>query len=205
MLKSILFMKFDIRTRYQKTKAKYQKYEAVLIPSMLVLGFIPDYVTFKTINPATALRVLGCYFVVLGSLIAFIQFYDAGCISRKMRFIRLFAPLGVQFLFGALLGAIFVFYWFSASMAASWLFIIIVLGLIISNELFKHHVAKPVVQAGIYYFIMFSFFSIVAPYAFNGIGARLFLLAGIASLVFMFAYSHFLSGARNSVHEKNSS
>jgi len=177
----------------------YQKYERVLIPSMLVLGFIPDYVTFKTIKPQTALTVLGCYFAMVGIAIAFTQYYDSGRITHKLKFVRLFTPLLVQFLFGALLGAVFVFYWFSASIAASWLFIILILGLIVSNELLKHHLSKPIIQASVYYFIMFAYLSIVIPYAFNGIGPRLFLLSGVCSLALMLGYIYVLVLARGQV------
>lgn len=189
-------MIFSLRTRYQKIKALYQKHERVLIPGMLVFGFIMDYITFKNIEVKFALSVLSIYFVLSGASIAFIHFYDANRISEKLRFLRLFAPLVVQFTFGALLGAIFIFYWFSASVAASWLFILIIILLMLSNEIFKRYFKRIIIHISVYYFISFAFLSIVLPFVFNSLGAHLFLSAGIISTIFMYAYVQFLSKAQ---------
>ncbi len=195
-------MIFAFRSYYQKTKVLYQRYERVLIPAMLVFGFVMDYVTFKKIQPSTALTVLAFYFLIAGASIVFIQYYDCEKISQRFRFFRLFAPLVVQFTFGALLGATFIFYWFSASVAVSWPFIIIILLMILSNELLKDHFKKPIVQVSVYYFISFSFLSIVVPYIFNGIGARLFMLAAVSSLVFVYGYVYVLSRLRSVTYQR---
>ncbi|MDP3995372.1 MAG: hypothetical protein Q8P78_02035, partial [bacterium] len=194
-------MMFDFRTRYQKTKALYAKYERVLIPGMLVFGFIVDYITFKTIQVHIALTVLSCYFALAGGLIAFTRFYDAGKISQKLRFVRLFAPLGIQYTFGAMLGASFVFHWFSANFAASWPFILILAGLMVGNEALRTQIQRHAVQLSVYYFISFSFFSIALPYVANDLGPKLFLLAGLASLGYMYAYVRLVSLARDDFRE----
>jgi hypothetical protein len=189
-------MIFSLRAQYQKTKALYQKYERVLIPAMLVFGFVMDYVTFKNIQPRTVLTVLTFYFLLAGASIAFIHYYDANRITQKLKFARLFAPLIVQFTFGALLGATFIFYWFSASIASSWPFFVIVSLLMVSNEIFRGYFKRVVIHISVYYFISFSFLSIVLPYAFNSLDARLFILAGVISIIFMYAYVQFLSKAQ---------
>jgi len=187
---------FDFRVRYEKTKALYQKYERVMIPSMLVFGFVLDYITFKNIQVKTALTVLFAYFIIAGISIAFIHFYDANKISQKLKFIRLFVPLIIQFTFGALLGATFIFYWFSASVSASWPFFIIILFLMISNEIFRRYFKRIVIHISVYYFISFAFLSIVLPFIFNSLDAKLFLFAGIISLIFIYAYIQLLSKAQ---------
>jgi len=192
----------SIKSQYQKTKALYQKYERALIPLMLVFGFIVDYITFKNIQVRIALSVLAFYFVLAGISIAFIQFFDAKKISQKLKFVRLFTPLIVQFTFGALLGATFIFYWFSASVAVSWPFIIVVLFLMISNEIFKPYFKKIIIQISIYYFITFSFLSIALPYIFNRLDVKLFLLAGIISIIFMFLYLQLISKAQISIYSQ---
>ena len=167
---------------------------------MLVFGFVLDYVTFKNIRASTALAVLCVHLTFAGASIAFIQFYDEKQIFGQLRFVRLFAPLVAQFTFGALLGGTFIFYWFSASLAASWPFILLLVALIVSNEVLRTHVSKMLVQLGVYYFVVFSFFSIALPYALNNLGPRIFLLAGAASLVFMALYLGALSLARGPVY-----
>ncbi len=182
-------MLFTFRSHYQKVRALYQRYERVLIPGFLVSGFFVDYITFKTIQVATALVVLSCYFALAGAAIAFVRHYDAGRITSRLRFVRLFAPLLIQYTFGALLGASFVFYWYSASFSASWPFIAIIAGLMVGNEALRKYVTRPAAQLSVYYFIAFSFFSVAVPYLANGLGPRLFLLAGFSSLAFIAAYA----------------
>ncbi|MDZ4221491.1 MAG: hypothetical protein U1C18_01305, partial [Patescibacteria group bacterium] len=181
-------MIFLFHSRYRRAKALYQQHERVLIPGMLVFGFIVDYITFKTIQVHIALTVLSCYFALAGGLIAFTRFYDAEKISQRFRFVRLAAPLAIQYTFGALLGASFVFYWFSASLAASWPFIAILAGLMVGNEALRKQIQRHSVQLSVYYFISFSFFSITLPYLAHDLGPKLFLLAGLASLGYMYAY-----------------
>jgi hypothetical protein len=187
---------------YQRTKAFYRRYERILIPAMLVFGFVVDYITFRNIQVSTVLTVLLFYFVISGITIAFIHYYDAGRINQRMKFVRLFSPLVVQFTFGALLGASFIFYWFSASLAASWPFFVVIALLMASNEVFRRHFLKPVVQISVYYFIAFSFLSISLPYVLNRLDARLFLYTGLISLVFIYAYVRLLFSAKGKLREQ---
>ena len=135
---------------YQRTKAFYRRYERILIPAMLVFGFVVDYITFRNIQVSTVLTVLLFYFVISGITIAFIHYYDAGRINQRMKFVRLFSPLVVQFTFGALLGASFIFYWFSGSFSVSWPFMLLIAFLIIENEAFLKYYIRPVIKISVY-------------------------------------------------------
>ncbi len=176
------------KTKYQKVKEQYHKYERYLIPTFLFVGFVIDYITFTHIQITTALLMLSVHFTLAGASIVFIHFYDAGRITHKLKFVRLYTPLLIQFTFGALLGATFIFYWFSASLSVSWPFILLILVLIVSNEIYKQYLAKPVVQVGVYVFIIFSYISIVFPYLFTNVSAGLFVIASLVSLCFMQCY-----------------
>lgn len=191
------------RTQYQKAKDFYLKYERLLMPATLVFGFIVDYLTFTNIQINIALSILLGHFVLAGATIVFIHYYDSGRVASRLKFIRLFAPLLIQFTFGALLGASFIFYWFSGSFSVSWPFITVIAVLMVSNDVFRHYFLKTAAQIGIYYFIAFSFFSLALPFIFNSLSVWLFLFSGIASLALIYAYLrllYFLSGA---VREQN--
>ncbi len=191
------------RSRYRRAKDLYRRYERVLLPATLFFGFVVDYVTFKHIQVSTSLAVLLVYFVLAGVAIAFMHYYDADpARSERLRFARLAVPLVIQYTFGALLGASFVFYWYSASFSTSWPFIAIIALLMVSNEALRRHVERGVVQLSVYYFITFSFFSVSVPYLFAGLGSRLFLLAGLASLAFMYLYTGFVSVARQELRKQ---
>ncbi|HJN85428.1 MAG TPA: hypothetical protein QF873_03890, partial [Patescibacteria group bacterium] len=91
--------------RYRKLKHLYDKHERVLIPGTLIFGVAVDFVTFRSIEINAAFILLLMHLIVAGSTIAFMHIYDAG--SRKTqetrwRYLRLAAPLIVQFTFGAL-------------------------------------------------------------------------------------------------------
>ncbi|NQV12294.1 DUF2914 domain-containing protein [Candidatus Uhrbacteria bacterium] len=187
--------RFKSSARFKRLKGLYDKYERILIPGTLVFGVAVDFVTFRSIQINTAFLLLLVHLVVAGSTIAFMHIYDAS--KRKdqesrLRYFRLAAPLVVQFTFGALLSASLIFYWFSGSFSVSWPFMIIIAALMGSNDVLRHYYLKPVVQIGVYYFIIFSLFALVLPYAFNSIEPWVFLTSGVASLFAMLLYVEFL-------------
>ncbi|MFH1142190.1 MAG: DUF2914 domain-containing protein [Candidatus Uhrbacteria bacterium] len=172
------------------------KYSRFLVPGMLIAGLVVDYITFRTIQVSTALAILGVYLVVAGVMIAYKNFYDADRINSKLKFLRqlpLVAPLVVQFTFGALLSASLIFYWFSGTISVSWPFLIIVALLMMSNDVLRHHYLKPVVQISVFYFVLFSYATLVLPYLINSIQVWIFLLAGLISLLVIYVYVRSLS------------
>jgi len=100
---------FEVRSHYQKIKEFVRKYERWLMPVTLVTGFLVDYITFVNIQINTAIIILFVHFFTCAFAIAFIYAYDAGKISQRLRYLRLFAPLLVQFNFGGLLSSVYFF------------------------------------------------------------------------------------------------
>lgn len=155
---------------------------------MLLLGVLIDFITFKALKVETAFTILGIYLVIAACLIIFTTYYQAEKLPKDWRVIKLlhlFAPIGLQFFFGALLSASFIFYWFSGDIASSWPIIILILSLMIANEKFRSYYLKPIAQFGIFYFVLFSYCSIVFPYVFQSISIWVFLFSGGVSLVVM--------------------
>ncbi|MFH1631640.1 MAG: DUF2914 domain-containing protein [bacterium] len=183
------------RIRFRQMKILYKQYERFLIPGMLLVGVTVDFITFRTIKVSSAFILLAIYIVIAGATIAFINFYDSARIDRQsaIRYLRLAAPLAVQFTFGALLSASLIFYWFSGALSASWPFLIIIAALMMSNEVLREYYLRPVVQIGVYYFILFSYLSLVMPYLFNSISAWVFVASGFASLAVIYLFVKLLS------------
>lgn len=178
-------------TRYKQIKALYDKYERILIPATLVFGVIVDSVTFTSIDIVTAFILLGVYFLIAGAIMLFMNAYDAHRISQTssaLRYLRLASSLIIQFTFGALLSASFIFYLFSGSLAVSWPFIAVIVVLMISNDVFRKYYLRPRVQIGVYFFILFSFAAIVLPFVFSTISVLVFLFSGTISLLLIFGY-----------------
>ena len=185
-----LNMKEFIFSHYQKIKNLYLRYERILMPATLVVGFLVDYFTFTNIQIVITFIALFVYWVLAGAIIIFIHSYDAQRPSAlsALKYVRLLAPLVLQFTFGALLGASLVFYWFSGAFSASWPIMAIVVALMIFNDTFRHYFEKSFIQISVYFFATISLFSLALPFLFKSLSAWMFVVAGAASVVL------FLSG-----------
>ena len=189
-------------SKYQQIKTIYTRYERWLMPTTLLVGFLVDYITFTNIQIEITLILLFIYWLITGGAIAFINFYDAQKISPKLKYLRLFAPLLIQFTFGALLGGSLIFYWFSGAFSISWPFIFIITVLMISNEVLRHYFLKPILQTSLYFFITISLFSIILPFLFHSLSAWLFILAGALSIIVFYLYINFLSFAYDKIKQQ---
>ncbi|MGB0756829.1 MAG: DUF2914 domain-containing protein [Patescibacteria group bacterium] len=186
-------------TRYEKLKDWYFKYERLLLPGTLVFGFVVDAITFRTIDTTSAFILLGVHIVLAGSAILYINLYDAGKIRGlgwKMLYVRygrLLVPFVLQLSFGALLSAAFIFYFFGGSFAVSWPFLIVIILLAFSNEIFRDYYTRPVVQIGMYYFTLLTVSSLIFPYILKTISGWAFVLASAVSMVLIVLYIKLLS------------
>lgn len=158
------------------------------MPFMLVVGFVVDYVTFVSIQVDTALWLLALYCILLGFSMAFLHLFDAGKLGERFKFVRLYMPLVIQFLFGGLLGNSFIFYWFSSSIYVSWPFILLFVVLMVFNDVFRHELLRVKFQIPFYFFLVFSVFSVALPFLFNSLNPNLFISAGFLALIYISFY-----------------
>jgi len=188
-------MKTFIKTHYQRAKSFYEKYERLMMPSTLVVGFLVDYVTFTNIQISITFALLLVYWLVAGLLILFIHLYDAQKLPTLwgLTYVRLFSPLAVQFAFGALLGSSLIFYWFFGAFSVSWPLMVIIVLLMIFNDAFRQYFTKPLVQISVYFFCTISLFSLALPFLFNSLSAWLFVAATIASMALFLVDIHVAS------------
>ena len=169
-----------------KTFRKWLKqYEQYVIPAMLLLGVVFDFVTFQTLKIETTLTVLGIYLVVAAGLIALSY-------TNKKHALTLLSPV-TQFTFGALLSASLVFYWFSGSLSVSWPILLVLAALIASNEVFRTQFLKPTAQITVLYFSLFSYLTIALPHLLNTIAAWVFVASGIISLLALLLFTNTLA------------
>lgn len=179
----------------------FKRYERFLVPGMLLLGLLVDIVTFRTINVQTTLLLLGFYTVIAaGSIVVLNKHIPPDPTPHfALHYARLVSPLALQFSFGALLSGSLIFYWFSGAFSVSWPIIVTTAVLMVSNDQFRHFFARPAMQIGVFYFILFSLFSLVFPFAFNSVDPHLFLVAGMGSFVVMSVFLQWLSARIESI------
>ncbi len=171
--------------------AWYQQYERYLIPASLLFGLISDFLLFQYINTGLVFSILAFHLTLSAAMIAFIQYGDVDAVRpywRWLKYVRLFAPVILQYSFGALLSSFFVFYWFSGSFFSSWPFILLVVFLMVSNDILKKYYLRLPVAIGVYYFIFFSYLALVLPYLLSTIEPWVFVVAGLVSLGGMLFY-----------------
>ncbi len=182
--------------RYHRIKQFFERYERVLMPAVLVLGFVVDFLTFKSLPLQTAFALLAFYLLLVGVFISYLHFYDQHKTVQTQRFfkyVRLSSPFIIQYAFGALLSASLIFYWFSGAISVSWPFLGLLVILMASNELFRRVYLKPAVQISVYFFLTFSILSLVLPFFFQSIDPKWFILAGVIALIFILIFIATLS------------
>lgn len=94
-----------------------------------------------------------------------------------------FIPVVMQFMFGNLFSGYLALYSRSASIAVSWIFVIVIAGLLIGNERFRNLYTRFTFQTSLYFTVLFSFLIFFLPTVLLRIGPWMFLLSGAVSLL----------------------
>jgi len=183
----------DPRMSFQEIKNFYMKYERHITTGAFLAGFIVDNLTLTRIDLLYDNFVLISYLAVAAGSIAFFHFTSTVPRERFFGRVRLLAPLAMQFAFGGLFSGFAIFYTRSASLAASWPFLLVLLLLLIGNELLKKRYARYVFQMSMLFFVLFSYLIFFLPIMLHAIGAWVFLLSGAASLAIIFFFTAVLA------------
>lgn len=177
-------------TFWQKTIEYIKKYQNHISTGAMVVGFIIDNLTFGRVDQIFSHIFLVFYIIVAGLSILLINFIEAkNLVSNLAQKIKIFAPITMQFAFGGLFSAFFVFYSRSGSFWASWPFLVLMLGLLILNEFLKEKYSRLVYQMGVYFFIVFSYMIFLVPVISKQIGQLVFIYSGLISLTLIYLFT----------------
>ncbi len=188
---------------YQKFKQKIlnwsQKHEQYLTLVFFTGGLVIDNLTLTRIDQLfDNLIILGYLF--LASLgILFINLKQAGKLnhlgvglpSKLMRWVE-YLPLMTQFAFGGLFSAYVIFYTKSGTWTTSWIFLLIIYGIFIANERFRKRYEQLDFQISILFVALFSFLIFFIPVLLKQMGAWIFILSGLISLVLIYLFIRLL-------------
>jgi len=184
--------------RFERIGRWYKKYERYLIPGVLLLGMVSDALLFRSVDLNWSFLILTGHLVVAGATMIFLRSAEVGVLAwRVFRYLRLFAPLVLQYTFGALLSGFLIFYWFSGSLGASWPFILLIVLLMVANEIGKEYYLRLKIQVGVYFFIVFSYSVLVLPFLIRTIEPWVFVVGGLLSLVLIWVYLALLARVRS--------
>ncbi|MEX2515085.1 MAG: DUF2914 domain-containing protein [Candidatus Paceibacterota bacterium] len=180
----------------------YIQNERRLLPLALLSGFIFDLLTVTRIDRLYENILLIVYMLIAAAAIAVMQLYDSGRLTapvgnvrreQLLMWLRLTSPFIIQFALGGLFSVFLVLYSQAGSFMVSWIFILLLVGLAIGNELFRDTYQKLSVQVGILFFCVFLFSVFFLPIIFLEMGSIMFILSGLLSLLLIFLYIYWLS------------
>ena len=147
-------------------------------------GFILDSLTLQRIDLPYVNIILLAYLLVAIAGVLLLDLVREGKFKwRKLTELSPWFLFVTQFAFGGLFSGFAVFYGQSGVLSSSWPFLLLLVGLLVGNEFFKKHYEKLVFQMSILYFVLFSYFVFLVPVLVGHMGALMFLLSGVLSLM----------------------
>lgn len=173
----------------------FQKNERWLTPTVLFGGFILDNLTLRRVDLLAENILLAFYFLLVFVGVLLWHKFETKRIKNAQHLeYQSLIFLMTQFAFGGLFSSLTVFYIKSASIFASWPFILILFGGMIATEYLKKHFTQFLVQIGTLYMLLFAYFIMIIPLFVRLINTWVFIFSGILSLVAIFAYVFIFSG-----------
>lgn len=159
------------------------RYERHLSSGALFLGFIVDSFTLKRIDLPFENLIFSGYILIAGLCIFILNVVESRTEKGKVAAqLSLWTPFVLQFAFGGLFSGFTIFYSRSGSLAASWPFILMLVGILVGNELLKKQYERLVFQITIYFTALFFFSIFSIPVLVGAMGAGIFIVSGLVSV-----------------------
>jgi len=171
-------------------------------------GFTWDSLTLTRVDSLLDNAILLSYLLLLGLSIVLMYltvermeeeaFNQAGPVEeaaeRQPLIKRLsgWYPSLIQFFMGGLFSSYVVFYFHSASMSKTLVFVLLLFGLLVANEFMKDSLRNINLTMGLYFFVSFAFFTFSIPVVTKYFGFATFFASGIISLALVAAICFFL-------------
>jgi hypothetical protein len=169
------------------------QYERHLSAASLVGGFAFDSYSFGRIDHASTHIVFLAYLAVAGGAIAVSHRLESRPPEQQpSERVRTVLTAVTQFALGCLLSGFCVFYLRSASLWASWPYLLILAGIFVSNEFFKKYTTRFTLSLLLYFFALLSYAILVVPVLVAMIGTVPFLVSGVAATAVFWFYADVL-------------
>ena len=161
----------------------YRQNEVVFSIFVFAAGFLFDLLTLGRIDDLLNLIQQAVYLTILGTLLVLEIKVSIGSLQIPPRFERIwnYHDLFVHFLFGSLLSAYTIFYYTSASAFTSFVFILLLAGLMLANEIPQVQRLGLPVRVILFNICLLSYFAFFYPILFGHVGVLPFWLGFITS------------------------
>ncbi len=167
----------------RKVFAWIHEHEVHLSAAAMVAGFVIDNIFFNRIDQWWTEVLLIGYLAVAAftiGLLHYLEEHTAEGARRPKWYSTL--PITTQFMFGGLWSAFLIFYSRSATLAASWPFLLLMGSIFLGNEIFKKYHDRLVFNAALYFFGLYSYAIFAVPLLTHSIGTGTFILSGVAAV-----------------------
>lgn len=183
-MKAVTEVRAKFAQRTEQVKTFYSRYEKFAPVTAFAVGFIYDSLTLTRIDQWLDNAILLFYTVLAGVLIAVIGMVERGRIRHPFILNHLdFIANAIHFFLGGLLSSYVVFYFKSASVGKSFIFVCILTALLLVNEFFAHRLRNLKFLCAIYFFCCYAFLTFFLPVATHIMSQAMFLSSGLLSLI----------------------
>jgi hypothetical protein len=166
------------------------QYERHLSAVSMVGGYAFDSYSFGRIDHATTHIVFLAYLAVAGIAIAVSHRLESRSPERlPSERTRTILTAITQFALGCLLSGFCVFYLRSASLWASWPYLLILAGIFVGNEFFKKYTTRFALSLLLYFFAILSYAIFLVPVVIAEIGTLPFIVSSLLALATFLFYS----------------
>ena len=173
--------KIKVFARFVRIKAKafYRRHERFFPVGFFLSGFLYDSITLSRIDRLSDNLVLLAYIILAGMLILLIGLMETGQVNNKkiLRYKKWY-PNILQFMLGNLFSAYVIFYFKSASIHKSMIFVGLLVLLLLLNEFLHHRLVNITFLCTIYFFAVFAFLSFFLPVITHTLSAAMFFSSG---------------------------
>jgi hypothetical protein len=169
-------------------------YERHLSALSMAGGYAFDSYSFGRIDHATTHIVFIAYLALAGIAIAISHRLESrGPETQPSERTRTILTAATQFALGCLLSGFCVFYLRSASLWASWPYLLVLAGVFIGNEFFKKYTTRFTFSLLLYFFALYSYAVFLVPVVIAEIGMWPFLASGILAVATFWFYTDVLA------------
>ena len=181
--------------RYRWARLTLHQHEHAVPPLLFFGGVTWDALTLQRIDALLDNLILGIYLVLLGGFVVLATLArNDRPLSRPLEKLSTWAPGIIQFLAGGLFSAYVIYYTRSASFSTASLFLLVLVGLLVANEIVWSRVWSSYLLIGVYFLAVFCYFTFFLPTILGTMGFGVFLTSGFLSAGLVIGLVLYLDG-----------
>ncbi|MEF8796962.1 MAG: DUF2914 domain-containing protein [Salinivenus sp.] len=181
--------------RYRWARLFLHQHEYAAPPLLFFGGVTWDALTLQRIDALLDNLILGVYLVLLGGFVVLATLArNDRPLPAPLQKLAPWAPGIIQFLAGGLFSAYVIYYTRSASFSTASLFLLVLVGLLVANEVVWSRVWSSYLLIGVYFLAVFCYFTFFLPTVLGTMGLGVFLTSGFVSAGLVIGLILYLDG-----------